>query len=89
MPLRLMIDNTAPDDLAPLPVHPSADFIQAAIRAAKHSAHTTRAKVIADVCEVLDCSKEDLAFLFAAKTEDASFHFPDYRREYVILEAAE
>jgi len=89
MPLRLMIDNSSPEDVAPQAMHPSADFVQAAIRTAKHSRHKTRTKIIADVCEVLDCQKEELDFLFTRQTPHINFDLPGYRRESTFLEAAE
>ncbi len=89
MPLRLIVENSEPDAVAPQTAYPSADFIQAAIRAAKHSRHSARTKIIADVCDILDCSKKDLDFLFMPQTARADFHFPDYRRETAFLEAAE
>jgi len=89
MSLRLLIDNSAPGDVAPQTVYPSADFIQAALRAAKHSKQTTREAILTDICDILACTKADLAFLFADNTGSTPFHFPNYRREQTFLEAAE
>jgi len=67
MPLRLIIENTPANDFAPTPLNASSDFIEAALRAAQHSKSTTRAAVISDVCNLLNCREEDLQFLFNIK----------------------
>ena len=64
MRLRLIIENTPANDFAPTPLNASSDFIEAAIRAAQHSKSTTRATVLSDVSNVLNCREEDLQFLF-------------------------
>lgn len=85
MPLRLIIENTPSDELAPMPQCPSNDFIEAALRTAKHSKSKTRSAILADVCDVLGCRPEDLNFLFehqAVPTERRrvfGLELPDYR----------
>ena len=97
MPLRLIIENTPCADIAPMPVHPSADFIEAALRTAKHSKAKTRAAIMADVSDVLGCRIEDLQFLFdhsAVPTRSRAvfnLEMPDYRmsQREIFEEAAE
>jgi hypothetical protein len=89
MPLRLIIENSAPEDVEPQSANPSADFIEAAIRAAKHSRHSARDLIVTEVSELLGCAKEDLEFLFGSRTSVNTFRFPDYCRDMDRLEAAE
>jgi len=97
MPLRLIIENTPVDELAPMPEHPSNDFIEAALHTAKHSKAWTRRVILADVCEVLNCRAEDLNFLFehnAVPTQHRpvfGLELPDYRmsQSEIYKEAAE
>ncbi len=89
MPLCLIIENSAPEDVAPQSANPSADFIEAAIHAAKHSRHNARNLIVADICKLLGCTKEDLEFLFGSRTSVINFRFPDYCRDMDRLEAAE
>ncbi|MEP3889665.1 MAG: hypothetical protein ABJN69_04310 [Hellea sp.] len=85
MQLRLIIENTPSDELAPMPQYPSADFIDAALRTAKHSKSKTRSAILADVCDVLSCHAEDLSFMFehqAVPTQNRpvfELELPDYR----------
>lgn len=97
MPLRLIIENTPSDELAPMPQCPSNDFIEAALRTARHSKSTTRSAILADVCDVLSCSPEDLNFLFEHKSVPNrnrpvfGLELPDYRMSLseIYKEAAE
>ena len=97
MPLRLIIENTPSDEIAPMPQNPSADFIEAALHSAKHSKATTRGAILADVCDVLDCCVEDLSFLFEHKAVPTrnrpvfGLELPDYRMSLseIYKEAAE
>ena len=85
MPLRLIIENTPANDFAPTPLNASSDFIEAALRAAQHSKSTTRAAVISDVCNLLNCREEDLQFLFLDSQmpneplSNSGLELPDYR----------
>ena len=85
MPLHLVIENTPADELAPMPQYPSADFIDAALRTAKHSKSTTRSAILSDICDVLSCRAEDLSFMFerhAVPTQNRpvfGLELPDYR----------
>jgi hypothetical protein len=85
MPLRLIIENTPSDEIAPMPQYPSADFIDAALRTAKHSKAKTRNTILADICDVLDCSTEDLSFMFERQSVPTQnrpvfeLELPDYR----------
>jgi len=97
MPLRLIIDNTPTGDIAPMPTHPSTDFVEAALRTAKHSKAKARNAILSDVCEVLNCRIEDLDFLFghhAVPTQSRpvfGLELPDYRmsQSEIYKEAAE
>jgi len=97
MPIRLIIENTPSDELAPMPQHPSNDFIEAAIRTAKYSKAKTRSAILADVCNVLSCDIEDLDFLFEHQTVPNrnrpvfGLELPDYRMSLaeIYKEAAE
>jgi len=97
MTLRLIIENTPSDELAPMPQYPSADFIEAALRTAKHSKAKTRSAILADVCDVLSCRAEDLSFLFEHQTVPTEnrpvfgLELPDYRMSLsdIYKEAAE
>lgn len=94
--LKLAIDNMSSEDLeAPLCCIAS-DFIEAALRAAKHSNSNTRANILKDVCSMLKCEPEDLGFLFQADLDKNTSQFsnlslPDYRLNTrdLYLEAAE
>ena len=97
MPLRLIIENTPSDELAPMPQCPSNDFIEAALRTAKHSKSKIRSAILADVCDVLGCRPQDLNFLFehhAVPTQSRpvfGLELPDYRmsQSEIYKEAAE
>lgn len=97
MPIRLILDNTPSDELAPMPSHPSTDFVEAAIRTAKNSKAKTRSAILADVCDVLGCRSEDLNFLFehnVVPTQNRpiiGIELPDYRmsQSEIYKEAAE
>lgn len=96
MLLKLAIDNVRSDELETPIYCAQSDFIEASLRAAKHSNSNTRANILKDVCSMLNCKPEDLSFLFQTTLdENASrlykLDLPDYRlrtRE-VYLEAAE
>lgn len=97
MQLRLIIENTPSDELAPMPQYPSADFIEAALRTAKHSKAQTRSTILADVCDVLSCCVEDLSFMFEHQSVPTQnrpifgLELPDYRMNLsdIYKEAAE
>jgi len=97
MPIRLIIENTPSDELAPMPQHSSSQFIEAALKTAKYSKASTRHAILADVCEVLSCSLEDLDFLFehqAVPTRNRhifNLELPDYRMRLseIYTQAAE
>ena len=97
MPLRLIIENTPREELAPMPVHPSNDFIDAALRAAAHSKAKTRSAILTDVCDILGCRVQDLEFLFDHKAVPTQsrpvigLELPDYRMSLsdIYKEAAE
>ena len=97
MPLRLIIENIPADELAPMPTHPSCEFIEAAIHAAKHSNSETRNTILADVCEILNCHPTDLDFLFVTQPVVIQprvflgLELPDYRISHsnIYKEAAE
>lgn len=67
MPIRLIIETATPGEIAPMPQSPSSDYIEAALRTARHSKSNTRTKVLKDVCDVLSCRLEDLYFLFESE----------------------
>ena len=85
MPLRLIIENTPEDQLAQMPAPATTEFIEAALHTAKHSKEPTRARILEDVCNVLNCRSEDLNFLFNHKTVPhqnrpiLDLELPDYR----------
>jgi hypothetical protein len=97
MPLRLVIENTPEDEIAPMPSHPSNAFIEAAIHTAKNSKAETRGTIIADICDVLGCRPKDLEFLFDQHSVPNrrrpvfGLELPDYRMSQTDLykEAAE
>jgi len=97
MPIRLVIENTPEDEIAPMPSHPSSDFVQADLHTAKHSKAKMRDVILADICDVLSCRPEDLKFLFNQKsvpTRNRSIlglELPDYRMSLsdIYKEAAE
>jgi len=97
MPLRLVIENTPSEELAPMPQNPSADFIEAALRTARHSKTKTRSAILADICDVLSCRVEDLNFLFEHQAVPTRYRpivgleLPDYRmsQSEIFKEAAE
>jgi len=85
MPLRLIIENTPVDELAPLPANASAEFVDAALRAARHSKSSTRSAILSDVSAILNCREADLQFLFEENfvpTDNRpvlGLELPDYR----------
>lgn len=97
MPIRLVIENTPSDEIAPMPENPTNNFIEAALRTAKHSKAVTRSAILADVCDILSCRVEDLNFLFehhAVPTQRRpvfGIEMPDYRmsQSEIYKEAAE
>lgn len=97
MPLRLVIENAPEDEIAPMPSHPSNDFIEAAVHSAKYSKAETRETIITDICDVLSCRPEDLNFLFNQQTVPnrnrpvLALELPDYRMSLsdIYKEAAE
>ena len=64
MTLRLIIENTPADELAPMPANSSSEFIAAALRAARNSNSSTRAAILSDISTILNCREADLQFLF-------------------------
>ncbi len=97
MPLRLVIENTPENEIAPMPSRPSTDFIEAAILTARNSKKVHRDAIIADVCDILSCSPEDLKFLFSQHSVPSrnrqiiGLELPDYRMTLsdIYKEAAE
>lgn len=97
MPLRLVIENTPEDELAPMPARASNDFIEAALLTAKNSKAGTREAILADVCNILSCRPEDLKFLFSQQSVPTrnrpvlGLELPDYRMSLsdIYKEAAE
>lgn len=97
MPLRLVIENTPEDQLAPMPSRPESDYIVAALQTAKNSTAETREAIIADICDILSCLPEDLSFLFQQQPVPnrsrpvLRLELPDYRMSLsdIYKEAAE
>lgn len=97
MPLRLVIENTPDEDISPMPIRPSCEFIEAALRTANNSKAATRSAIIDDICEVLGCGPEELSFLFENKSvpnrsrDIMGLDLPDYRMTLseIFKEAAE
>ncbi|MDB2439747.1 hypothetical protein N9W89_13625 [Hellea sp.] len=97
MPIRLTIQETPPEAFAPTPLHPSAQFIEGAVRAAKYSIYETRKKIIADISELLNCHEKDLNFMFehhlvpVERRPIFELELPDYRMTLseIYKEAAE
>lgn len=96
MLLKIAIDNTKSCDLASPKDCIESNFIEAALHAAKHSKSSTRADILKDVSEMLNCRSEDLSFLFqkethANETQIYKLDLPDYRLQSseIYLEAAE
>lgn len=97
MPLRLVIQNTPEDQLEQMPARATSEFIEAALHAAKHSKEPARARILADVCNILSCRSEDLSFLFNHKTVPHQnrpvfeLELPDFRMSLsdIYKEAAE
>ena len=58
-------------------------FIDSGLRAARHSHRVARPAILADVAGLLECSVEDLGFLFAeplsAANDTDPVTMPDYR----------
>ena len=78
----------------------SADvqFLSGALRAAKYASPKIRQKVLSEITDRLDCSAEELAFMFDGAKNDNSdnraYDFPDSerRRKFIrdnFLDAAE
>lgn len=97
MTIRLVLENTPSNEIAPMPQCPSNAFIEAALRTAKHSKSKTRNAILIDVCNVLGCKSEDLDFLFEYKSvlpcegSVSGLELPDYRMSLseIYKEAAE
>lgn len=70
-----------------------SDFIMSGLRAANSANMITRNKILSDVSDVLNCSSEDLEFLFAdfsiplTSAKHADVMVPDFREE--LLSVAE
>ena len=97
MPIRLVIENTLPEDFELAPQHASAQFIEAALHTAKHSKKETRSTIVADISDVLNCRQGDLSFLFdhqmvpTGRRPVFELELPDYRMSLseIYKEAAE
>ena len=97
MTLRLVIEHTPEEELAPMPSRPNSEFIEAALNAAKNSEAETRDALLADVCDILSCRPEDLKFLFSQQAVPnrsrpvLGLELPDYRMSLsdIYKEAAE
>lgn len=94
-----LFKDAAPRKVNPVDAQQNADvnFIAAGLKAARNSRNDIRATVLDDVSKALDCTPEDLSFLFKGVPEDEDvtiYDFPDSeRRRQVIaynnLDAAE
>lgn len=96
MSLKFVIDNSDSFELSAPTICVQSEFIFAALRAAKYSNPLTRADILKDVGLLLNCDKEDLAFLFDSKvtknrTAAYKLDMPDYRpkRSEINLQPAE
>ena len=97
MPIRLIIENTPSGELAPMPQNSLADFIETALRTAKHSKFTARTTILTDVSEILRCQSDALSFLFEDQFTEVKtariidLDVPDYRMSTseIYKEAAE
>jgi len=97
MPIRLVIQNTSPEEIDIAPQHPSAKFVEAALMSARNSKKDTRSAIIADISDVLNCRQGDLNFLFEHQMVPSErrpvfeLEMPDYRMSLseIYKEAAE
>lgn len=94
--LKLVIDNICSDELEAPICCAESEFIEAALRAAKHSKSIARTSILNDVCVMLNCKAEDLGFLFQDNLNKKvpqiyKLDLPDYRLRTsdLYLEAAE
>lgn len=97
MPLRLVIQNTSPEEIQAPHQHPSAKFVEAALHTAKNSKKDTRSAIVSDISDVLNCSQDDLNFMFEHQMVPNEhrpvfeLELPDYRMSLsdIYKEAAE
>lgn len=91
--MKHIFKQSVPRNGNPADAKISADvaFVTGGIKAAFHTKNAVRETILDDVSQALNCSSEDLAFLFenndASETESNVFDFPDAdRRRWVIRE---
>lgn len=79
-----------PRNVTPVSFEPAADvvFITGGLKAALHSQNHIRDNVLGDVSEALNCTPEDLNFLFEDgenREDDTIFDFPDEDRRRKVM----
>lgn len=89
--LKMIINLHQVDDIETREEKREHRFVRACLRVAMYSKGAVRDKVIAEACEVLECSPEELEFLMghtlSVEGENQIFDFPDSERRRQALDA--
>jgi len=94
--LKHVIENSISNEVDASPICKQSEFIEAALKAAKHTKKSIRETILQDVSVMLGCEPRDLNFLFHSDVENDKgtvykLDLPDsrLRESDIYLEAAE